>query len=201
MQRSDRLRRVGVLMNVVQEDPGGSMEASAFRQGLMELGWIEGRNIEIDFRWPGGDVGRLQILAKELVELRPDLLIGRSTPTTAALKREAGTIPIVFVNVTEPVEQGFVQSLARPGGNITGFTNFEASVAGKMLQLLKEIDPRVARVAVIYNAQTAPFGESYVRIAESAGHLGLKLLTLCWCKQTPTSKIRFRHLPASRARA
>jgi hypothetical protein len=96
------------------------------------------------------DIERVQTFAKELVGLRPDVLIGRSTPTTIALKRETGTIPIIFVNVPEPVEQGFVQSLARPGGNITGFTNFEASIGGKWLQLLKEVDPRLMRIGIIY---------------------------------------------------
>src|SRR5271154_780137 len=109
-QQPERVRHLGVLMNVVQEDPGGPADVMAFRQGLADLGWIEGRNIDIEFRWPGGDIDRVQTLAKELVGLRPDVLIGRSTPTTVALKRETDTIPIIFVNVTEPVEQGFVQS-------------------------------------------------------------------------------------------
>jgi putative ABC transport system substrate-binding protein len=165
-QRSDRVRHVGVSMNVVQEDPSGPADVMAFRRGLADLGWIEGRNIDIEFRWPGGDVERVRIFAKELVGLRPDVLIGRSTPTTAALKQETGAIPIIFVNVPEPVEQGFVQSLARPSGNITGFTNFEASVGGKWLQLLKEVDPRITRVAVIYNPQTAPFAGLFLRSAE-----------------------------------
>jgi ABC transporter substrate binding protein len=167
-QQPDRMRRIGVLMNVVQEDPGGPGEVMAFRQGLTELGWIEGRNIDIEFRWPGGDTERAQTFAKELVGLRPDVLVGRSTPTTAALKQKTGTIPIIFVNVPEPVEQGFVQSLARPGGNITGFTNFEASIGGKWLQLLKEVDPWIARVAVIYNPQTAPFAGLFLRSVQSA---------------------------------
>jgi putative ABC transport system substrate-binding protein len=167
-QQPERVRHVGVLMNVVQEDPGGVADVMAFRQGLAELGWIEGRNIHIEFRWPGGDIDRVQTFAKELVGLRPDVLIGRSTPTTAALKQETTTIPIIFVNVTEPAEQGFVQSLARPGGNITGFTNFEASIGGKWLQLLKEVDPRIARVAVIYNPQTAPFAGLFLRSVQSA---------------------------------
>ena len=167
-QQGDRARHVGVLMSVVQEDPGGPADVTAFRQGLADLGWIEGRNIDIEFRWPGGDIERVQTFAKELVGLRRDVLIGRSTPTTAALKHETVTIPIIFVNVPEPVEQGFVQSLARPGGNVTGFTNFEASIGGKWLQLLKEVDPRIARVAVIYNPQTAPFAGLYLRSVESA---------------------------------
>src|SRR6266581_4628902 len=110
-QRPDPVRHVGVLMNVIQEDPGGAAYVMAFRQGLAELGWIEGRNIHIEFRWPGGDIDRVQTFARDLVGVRPDVLIGRSTPTTAALKQETATIPIIFVNVPEPVEQGFVQGL------------------------------------------------------------------------------------------
>jgi ABC-type uncharacterized transport system substrate-binding protein len=168
-QQPQRLRHVGVLMNVVQGDPSGPAEVVALLQGLMELGWIQGRNIDVEFRWPGGDIERVNTFAKELVRLRPDVLIGQSTPGTAALKQESSTIPIIFVNVTEPVEQGFVESLARPGGNVTGFTNFEASIGGKWLQLLKEVDRRIARVAVIYNPQTAPFTELILRSVESAG--------------------------------
>jgi putative tryptophan/tyrosine transport system substrate-binding protein len=167
-QQPERLRHVGVLMNVPQDDVGGLAEVAAFRQGLAELGWVEGRNIRAEFRWPGSDIEHAQTFARELVRLRPDLLMGRSTPTTAALKQETSTIPIIFVNVTEPVEQGFVQSLVRPGGNITGFTNFEASIGGKWLQLLKEADPRVARVAVIYNPRTAPFAGLFLRSIQSA---------------------------------
>src|SRR5271170_2666076 len=132
-EQPNRARRVGVLMNVVQEDPGGPADVMAFRQGLTELGWIEGRNIDIEYRWPGGDIEHAQTFAKELVGLRPDVLLARTTPEAAALEKETGTIPIVLVNVVAPVEQGFVQSLARPGGNITGFTNFEESVGGKLL--------------------------------------------------------------------
>ena len=151
----------------------------AFRQGLTERGWIEGRNIDIELRWPGGNIERAQTFAKELVGLRPDVLLARTTPAVDALKKETSTIPIVLVNVVEPVEQGFVQSLARPGGNITGFTNFEESVGGKMLQLLKEVDPRIKRVAVIYNPQTAPFGGLYFRSMESAASvLGVETVTL-----------------------
>src|ERR1700730_6216762 len=127
-QSVEQMRRVGVLMSVQQDDPAGIADVAAFRQGLMELGWIDGRNIRTELRWPGGDVERAQVLAKELVDLKPDALLARSPPTTAALKRETGIIPIVFVNVAEPVESGFVQTLARPGGHITGFTNFDASI-------------------------------------------------------------------------
>jgi putative ABC transport system substrate-binding protein len=138
------------------------------RQGLAELGWVEGRNLHMEFRWPGGDVERAQALATELVRLKPDVLLARSTPTTAALKRASGSIPIVFVAVTEPEEQGFVQSLARPGGNITGFTNIDSMIGGKWLQLLKEVEPRIARVAVLFNPQTAPFAPLYLRSVQAA---------------------------------
>jgi putative tryptophan/tyrosine transport system substrate-binding protein len=159
---------VGVLMSVVEDDPGGQAEVAALRQGLTELGWVEGRNLHIDFRWPGGDIERAQAYALELVRLKPDVLLARSTPTTAALKHESGSIPIVFVNVTEPVEQGFVETLARPGGNITGFSNFESMIGGKWLQLLKEVDPQIARVGIFYNPQTAPFAGLFLRSVEAA---------------------------------
>jgi putative ABC transport system substrate-binding protein len=167
-QQSGRMRRVGVLMNVVENDPGGVAEMADFRRGLAELGWVADRNINIEFRWPGGDLERAQALAKELVDRKPEVLLARSTPTTAALKRESDSIPIVFVNVTEPVEQGFVQSLARPGGSITGFTNFESMIGGKWLQLLKEVDPMIARIAIIFNPQTAPFAGLFLRSVEAA---------------------------------
>jgi putative ABC transport system substrate-binding protein len=167
-QRARLAGHVGVLMSVVEDDRGGLAEVEALRQGLTELGWVEGRNLNIEFRWPGGNLDRAQAMAMELVELKPDVLLARSSPTTAALKRESGSIPIVFVNVTEPVEQGFVQTLARPGGNITGFSNFESMIGGKWLQLLKEVDPRIARVGILYNPQTAPFAGLFLRSAEEA---------------------------------
>jgi putative ABC transport system substrate-binding protein len=167
-QQRERIRRIGLLMSLVKEDPGGLAEVGALRQGLAELGWAEGRNLDIELRWAGADLERAQALAKELVELKPEVLLSRSTPTTVALRRESGTIPIVFVNVTEPLKQGFVQELARPGGNITGFTNFDSMIGGKWLQLLKEVDPRIARVAVIYNPQTAPFAGLFLRSVEAA---------------------------------
>src|SRR5258708_2309931 len=139
-QPGERMRSVGVLMSFLQDDPAGIADVAAFRQRLAELGWIEGQNIRIEFRWSGSGVERARVLAKALVALKPDVLLARSTPPTAALKGETNTIPIVFVNVAEPIESGFVQTLARPGGNITGFTYFESSIGGKLLQLLKEAD-------------------------------------------------------------
>jgi ABC-type uncharacterized transport system substrate-binding protein len=167
-QQTERVRRVGVLMGLSSTDRGAQAEVAAFRQRLSALGWTEGRNIHLEFRWAGGDPALARTFAKELMAINPDLLMGRSTPTTAALKRETSTIPIVFVNVAEPIESGFVQSLARPGGNITGFTNFEGSIGGKWLQLLQECDPRIKLVAVIYNPATAPFAGSFLRSIQSA---------------------------------
>ena len=146
-QQPEKMRLVGVLMSLAQNDPGGQAEVEAFYQGLAAVGWVEGRNIQIEFRWPGGDIALARILAKELIGLNPDVLVGRSTPTTAALKAETNSIPIIFVNVAEPISSGFVESLIRPGGNITGFTNFDGSVGGKWLQLLKEVAPHMSRVA------------------------------------------------------
>ena len=155
-------------MNLLSDDPAGTADLLAFRQALAELGWVEARNIQIETRWPGSDVERAEASAKELVGLKPDVLLARSTPTTAALRRETSAIPIVFVNVAQPVEQGFVESLARPGRNLTGFINFEPAIAGKWLQLLKEIDPRITRVALVYNPNTAPFAEEFLHSAQSA---------------------------------
>jgi putative ABC transport system substrate-binding protein len=151
---------------------------AALRRGLAERGWIEGRTIDLAVQWAGDDPPEAS--AKELVGAKPDVLLSRSTPTTVALKRESGgSIPIVFVNVAEPVEQGLVQSLARPGGNITGFTNLEGSVGSKMLQLLKELDPQIVRVVVIYNPQTAPFAGSYVQPMEAAASsLGVEIIDI-----------------------
>jgi putative tryptophan/tyrosine transport system substrate-binding protein len=165
-QQDERMRRVGVLMPLHNDDPDGQAEMAALRRGLAERGWIEGRTIDVAVQWAGDDP--IEASAKELVGAKPDVLLSRSTPTTAALNNERGLIPLVFVNVAEPVEQGLVQSFSQPGRNITGFTNLEASVGSKMLQLLKEIDPKIVRVVVIYNPQTAPFARSYVRPMESA---------------------------------
>jgi putative ABC transport system substrate-binding protein len=178
-QQGERMRRVGVLMSFHDDDPIGRLEMAALGRGLAGHGWIEGRTIDIAVRWLGGNIELIEASAKELVGAKPDVLLSRSTPITAALKRQSGAIPIVFVNIAEPVEQGFVQSLARPGGNITGFTNLEASVGSKMLALLKEIDPRIVRVVIIYNPQTAPFFASYVRRMEAAAaSLGVETIAL-----------------------
>jgi putative tryptophan/tyrosine transport system substrate-binding protein len=133
----------------------------ALVQGLAQLGWVDGHNIRVDVRWTNGDVGRAGVLAKEMVELQPDVILAGATPATAALQRATRTIPIVFVVVSDPVGSGFVASLPRPGANITGFINIEAAMGGKWLELLKEVAPGLRRAAIMLNPDTAPGGGSY----------------------------------------
>jgi len=160
-QTSDRPQRVGMLIGYAENDPETQARLAAFRQGLATLGWTEGRNILIDYRFAPADPDQAQSFAKELVALRPDALVANSTPATAALLHETRTIPIVFVGVSDPLGSGFVASIARPNGNCTGFTNFEPSLIGKWLQMLKEIAPGIVRVAVLFNPKTAPDGGSF----------------------------------------
>jgi putative ABC transport system substrate-binding protein len=129
-QQSQKMRRIGVLSSLAETDPEAQAWDAAFRRRLIELQWIDGRNLHIDYRWGAGSVDRMQLFAKELVRLNPDVLVSISTPATAALQAETRTIPIVFAWVSDPVGSGFVSSLANPGGNITGFLNIEASVIG-----------------------------------------------------------------------
>jgi putative ABC transport system substrate-binding protein len=160
-QQSDQVRRIGMLIGYAENDPEIQARIAAFRQGLGRLGWTEGRNVRIDYRFAPAGPDQAQLFAKELVALRPDVLVGNSTPASAALLRETRTIPIVFVGVSDPVGSGLVASIARPGGNTTGFTDFEPSLTGKWLELLKEITPGTVRVAVIFNPMTAPGGGSF----------------------------------------
>jgi ABC-type uncharacterized transport system substrate-binding protein len=156
-QQGERVRRIGVLMNMPADDPEGQQRAKAFETGLQELGWIRGRNLEIVYRWAPHDTN-LRTQASELVAAQPDLILGNTTPALTALQQETRTIPIVFVQVIDPVAQGFVASLAHPGGNITGFSAYELSgIGGKWLGLLKEVAPRVVRVGLLFNPNTAPF--------------------------------------------
>ena len=167
--QSDEIRRIGVLVNTTIDDPENQNGIAAFKQTLQQLGWNEGRNLQIDFRGAAADPERMQAFAKELVALKPHVILSRSTPVTAALLRQTNTIPIVFTVVSDPVGERFVESLARPGGNATGFTNVESSLTGKWLELLKEIAPQVKRVAFIFDPKLAPGGGSYyMRLIEAA---------------------------------
>jgi ABC-type uncharacterized transport system substrate-binding protein len=167
-QRGERMRRIGVLMATAETDPESPSRVAAFQHGLATAGWITGQNVRIDYRWASGEPTRIQVLARELVESQPDVILASTTPSTAALMKETRTIPIVFVVVSDPVGSGFVASIPRPGGNITGFTNIESSLGGKWIQLLKEIAPRVTRVALMFNPETAPFAAFYLRPIETA---------------------------------
>jgi putative ABC transport system substrate-binding protein len=148
-QQGERVRRIGVLMNLTANDPVSRARLAAFLQGLQKLGWTDGRNVQIDTRWAAGDAGRFRQYAAELVALAPDVILASTSPSVAALQQASRTVPIVFANVTDPVGQGFVASLARPGGNATGFSIYEYGIGPKWLELLREITPGVTRVAVL----------------------------------------------------
>jgi putative ABC transport system substrate-binding protein len=159
-QRDDRVRRIGVLMSYDENDPLATTRLSGFTQALADLGWTDGRNVRMDLRSGGGDINRIRALAQELVGLQPDVILSNTTPVTAAFQRETRTIPIVFVNASDPVGSGFVAGLSHPGGNITGFINNEETWAGKLLELLTEIAPGVKRIAAMFNPDTAPYVRS-----------------------------------------
>jgi putative tryptophan/tyrosine transport system substrate-binding protein len=175
-QQRDQVRRIGVLTSLTEHDPVIKARLAAFRQGLEKRGWSEGRNVHIDYRYaPAG--AQAQVLAKELVALQPDVIFANGTQTIAALQRESRTVPIVFATVSDPVGSGFIASLPRPGGNITGVMLFEASVTGKWLAMLKEIAPRLERAAFVVNPKTAPYYNYYLGAAESLSpSLGIKLV-------------------------
>ena len=175
-QQGDRVRLLAAMMGGrnADTDPEGRAWFAAFRQGLQELGWVEGRNFRADYRWPSGDLDRIRAIAKEFVDLKPDVVLAGNTPSVEALLRETRTIPIVFTNLSDPVGTGVVGSLARPGGNATGFTAYEYSLAGKWLQTLKEIAPAVTRVALLFNPDTAPYAQYYLSYIETSASAVLR---------------------------
>jgi putative ABC transport system substrate-binding protein len=163
-QQPDHMPRIGCLLLYTEGDLEGKANVAGFREELQKFGWIDGRNIRIEYRWTGGDAARAKEYAAELVALKSDVILANSTLSLRAARKETGTIPIVFVVVGDPVGQGFVTSLSRPGGNITGFTAFEFSTAAKWLELLKQIAPQVKRVAIIFNAEAAPYAKNMVQM-------------------------------------
>ena len=167
-QQPDRTRRIGVLMGFAASDPAAQSYVAAFRDALAKLGWAEGSNLQIEFRWGAADPDRIRTLAKELVDLRPDVIFDQTTPVTSALARETTTIPIVFTYVGDPIGSGFAASLARPGGNITGFTYLEPTTGGKWVGLLKEIAPHTVRVALLFNPATSPPLKFYMPSVQAA---------------------------------
>jgi putative ABC transport system substrate-binding protein len=157
-QRSERVRRIGLIMGGTEEnDPESQARITAFKEGLAALGWTEGRNIRIDYRFGGGDPDRIGNIVAELVRSGPDLIVANTTAATAALKQATNTIPVVFAVVNNPVGQGLISSLARPGGNITGFTYADFTLLGKWLEMLKQIAPGVRKAILLFNPQTVPF--------------------------------------------
>jgi putative ABC transport system substrate-binding protein len=165
--RAQQPKRIGVLMPYDENDPVWKPYLSAFTQALADLGWTEGRNVRMDVRWGGGDINRIRAFAQELVGLQPDIILTNTTTPIVALQRETRTIPIVFASVADPVANGIVPRLDRPGGNITGFANYEPSLAGKWLELLSEIAPGLNRAAIMFNPDTAPVS-SYLSSLETA---------------------------------
>ena len=178
--QGERVRRIGQLTLNSEDDPEYRHSIAQFVHGLASLGWKEGGNIQIDHRYAAGDVERMHSLAKELVSLAPDVIFSSSTPASLALRRATKSIPIVFAQVSDPIGEGFVASLARPGGHMTGLTNFEPSMGGKWLEILREIAPGVSRAALLFNPQTSPGGGSYYSrpIEIAAAALGIQPIAM-----------------------
>jgi ABC-type uncharacterized transport system substrate-binding protein len=177
-QQRDRMRLIGVLMGFPESDRNAQSCLAALRGALAKLGWTEGNNLRIEVRWTTGDTDRIRTLAKELVDLRPDVILGQTTPVTDALIRGTRTIPIVFVTVSDPIASGFATSLARPGGNVTGFALFESSMGGKWVELLKQIAPRTVQVALLFNPATVVPLKIYMpSIQAAASSLAIQVST------------------------
>jgi putative ABC transport system substrate-binding protein len=174
-QQPEQMRRIGVLMTLAADDPEGQARLRAFVQGLQELGWTDGRNVRIDYRWPAGDAERIRSYAAELVALAPDVILAGGGAAVPSLLQATRTVPIVFTQTPDPVGAGFVNSLARPGGNVTGFTLFEYGISAKWLELLKEIAPRVTRAAVIRDAAIASGTGQWGALQSVAPSFGIEL--------------------------
>ena len=174
-QQPERMRRIGVLMNLASDDAEGQARLAAFHQGLQQLGWTVGRNVQIDYRWSAGNADYIRKFAAELVALAPDVIVSTGSPSVAVLQQATRSVPIVFTAVVDPVGGGLVASLARPGGNATGFMLFEYSTSGKWLELLKEIAPRVMRAAVIRDPTLTAAVAQFAAIQGAAGSLGVEL--------------------------
>jgi putative tryptophan/tyrosine transport system substrate-binding protein len=179
-QQPERMRRIGVLSMNAESDVEWRASFKVFQDRLEELGWTDGRNIQINYRLAAGNVERLSTFAKELAGMAPDLLLATNTPSLAALQRMTDSVPIVFVQVSDPIGDGFVASLARPGGRITGLTNFEPTMGGKWLEILKEIAPGVVRVGLLFNPQTSPGGGSFYsrQIEAAAATFAMQLIPM-----------------------
>ena len=169
------MRRVAVIMVTPETDPVGQSRLKAFLQGFEKLGWTDGRNARFDIRWAGGSAERMREIVAEILALKPDVIVANGTPTVAALKRATSTIPVVFVGINEPVVQGFIASMARPGGNITGFTQVDFSVVGKSVEMLKAIAPALTRVGLMYNPETYGFYDAYLERFQAEARWSMEL--------------------------
>jgi len=168
------VRRIAVLSGLAEKDPESRLRLTSFERGLRDLGWVKGRNLQVDYRW-AGDGASLRESAAQLVSSKPELILANSTPVATVLQAQTRTVPVVFVQVTDPVGQGFAASLAQPGGNLTGITNFEFSIGSKWIETLNDIVPQLERVAVVFNPDTAPFADQFVRpISATASTFKLK---------------------------
>jgi putative ABC transport system substrate-binding protein len=177
-QQGQRMRRIGMLMNLASDDAEEQARVAAFHQGLQQLGWTIGRNVQIDYRWGAGNADLIRKFAAELVALAPDVILSAGSPSVAALQQTTRTVPVVFVGVVDPVSSGFVDSLAEPGGNITGFALYDYSIGGKWLEMLKEIAPGVTRVGVIRDAATTAGGGQLGVIQAVAPSVGVEVVPI-----------------------
>jgi putative tryptophan/tyrosine transport system substrate-binding protein len=176
--QGERIRRIGVLVNAAAAEPEFQSYLASFIQGLRQLGWTEGQNFRIDVRWNSGDAGLSRTYAAELLGLMPDVILAGSTINLTVIQQATSTVPVVFVQVADPVGQGFVASMRRPGGNVTGFSLFEFSLGGKWVDLLKQLAPRLTRVAFMFNPDTAPYSRFFTPVIEAAAtSLGVQLTT------------------------
>ena len=175
-QQPERIRRIGVLMGTTEGDPEGQARVAAFRQALQELKWTESNNLRIDIFWAAGNAARASAYAADIVKLAPDVILGTATPTMRALRQATQTIPIVFAGLSDPVGEGIVTSLSKPGGNITGFSSFDAPIAGKWLQLLKEMSPAATRATVMFNPDTSPHSIFWPALETAAPSTGITLI-------------------------
>ena len=189
-QPSDRPRRIGLIVATTQDDTDAQERASALRDGLRELGWIEGRNLTIEYRWGGGDPARAEAIVEDLVARSPDVIVSNGTPALTALQRRTRDIPIVFVVVTNPVGAGFVSSLARPGANITGFSTYEPEIGGKWFETLRELSPGIRRVAVINDPDLGGFGAVAGTIDSFAERAGVMVVPIGF--QRPSDDVEAR---------
>ena len=177
-QQSAQIRRIGLLMFYNEGDLEAKSRTDVLEEGLRQLGWIKDHNLHIDYRWAGADRKRFQLHAADLVRLSVDIIIAVSTPAAQAVQRETGTIPLIFTQVSDPVGQGIVDNMRKPGSNTTGFSNYDPDIGGKWLQMLKEAVPNITKVALVFNPDTAPYTALYLRsLAAVAPSIGIKVNT------------------------